>query len=174
MRKEYDAMLTDDLQRTQGLHKLVEDEVKKMLDQATENCQWGVKVYDVNIINFILLDNKINKSLTEITEIMLEKDLVRVEGKLALTKAEATRNANMKRTEATCLINVENAKVTSNVILTKEEAIAQEKHLLESAKSEAAITKAKVESEAKVLRATTKAVADSKQKEKVPTAWPLV
>jgi len=153
--------LKKDIAKSMDLHETIEKKVH-LLKQATDNCRWGVIIHDVRIHDFKLSDSAIATMLKEVTEIVLTKDLVKVEGKLNMAKAEASRLVQLKKTEMDCVVGLTEAKVVADINKLNAEARAEENEVLEDATAKAKIDAAKVESEGLILREVAKAEADAK------------
>jgi len=160
--QDLDAMLKKDVAKSMALHGSIERNVHDLLNQATENCRWGVTIHDVRIHDFKLSDWAIENSLKEITEIMLTKDLVKVQGKLNMAKAEASRLVELKKTDMDCVVGLTEAKVEAEIKKLNADALAEENEVLAEATSNAKIVAAEMESEGLILREVAKAEADAK------------
>jgi len=163
--QDLDEMLKNDVAKSMVLHESIETKVHELLNQATENCRWGVTIHDVRIHDFKLSDDAIESMLKEVTEIVLTKDLVKVQGKLNMAKAEASRLVQLKKTDMDCVVGLTEAKVEAEINKLNAEALAEEREVLVDASSKAKIDAATVESKGLILREVAKAEADAKTRE---------
>lgn len=125
----------------------------EMLNDASANGGWGLKVASMKIDSLELADLKMIEDLESIAQAQLATKRKQVEGQQAVAAANVKREANMQR-----------AKANAAVEQKKAQSEAKVKAMVAEAKNEVEVTAAKATNEINLLQATNSAQAEAEAK----------
>ena len=132
------------------LYSSIEGVVLTTLQERSKMGSWGLEIVSVLVEGFRLLDEGIIADLAGITRSIIATKAEKVKGELSIAQAEAEKEANKKRAEASGAVRIQEAQAAAEVQETEARALAK-----------ARVVEAKAERDMQVLEASSKAKADA-------------
>jgi regulator of protease activity HflC (stomatin/prohibitin superfamily) len=133
------------------------------LNSTSEISNWGIKICGLTIKGFILCDEQIKASFTEMTQSIISTNAEKVKSKLAIEQANTQREISIQATEAKASVSMKEAEARANV--AKKEAESSAAVSVQKAKAQADANKQCLMAEAEVKVEVAKANAKVKEEE---------
>eukprot|EP00056_Hartaetosiga_gracilis_P006444 m.96660 g.96660 ORF g.96660 m.96660 type:complete len:850 (+) comp12472_c0_seq1:59-2608(+) len=135
---------------TRALYASLEETAKSLLETISTTSKLGVEVKTVQIDGFLLRDQGILNDLNQITKSQLATRAEKIQGQLAVARAEVEKLTRAKQAEADAQVSIKEAEAQSNV-----------RKLNNQADIDARIAAAKADTEIKLQLATSDARASA-------------
>lgn len=124
---------------TYELYDSIENMCKEKTIDSVKAAQLGINVSSIKIDGFELIEDNIMQTLNEITHALLETKAQKVQGELAVARAEAQKIENIKKTES--VIEVKERQARADADIRKREQLNEAEIRKQSAFFDAEIRK---------------------------------
>jgi hypothetical protein len=172
-------MLEEAQKSTYELYESMETLCTAQTVDIVKAAQLGINVSSIKIDGFELMEENIMQTLNQITHALLETKAQKVQGELAVARAEAQKVENIKKAEATIAVQEREAKAHADIRkreqlneaeIRKETALYGAEVRKQEAQADMGIKLKEAENQKEIMIKTETAEADAKSQAQLITA----
>ena len=161
--EEMEKLLQDADTAKNERHEGIRQYCLDQLNATSQTSNWGTEICGLTIKGFILHDETIKNSFTEMTQSIINTNAEKVKSKLAIERANTQREISIQAAEAKASVSMKEAEARANV--AKKEAESTAAVSIQKAKAETDAKKQRLIAEAEAKVEVAKANAQVKEEE---------